>query len=431
MTCFNDIFVWDFEHQLRTPSPQSGKIHTMIYQTRLENGLLLLLEPVETSALVSFELFIPNGVLTEPIEGSGSVMDEWLRRGAGSRNAKELENAWDDFGAIRGAEIGLEGMGFSVTSLAADAAAILELLSDWVLRPHLSTDGFAPSLELAMAALDGLEDSPDELLYTRLWEAAFSSPHRRSPYGSKSGFSSLTPEFLRTDYARRCTPQGAILACSGNLEWTHLLEMVQQHFLNWTGNTVETPEVIWNQSFTCFEPRDTAQTQIGMIMPLVAFAQTGYYESRFALEILGGGNSNRLFNEVREKRGLVYGIHAGSSFVRGTGTLEIFASCTPNHTEETINVIREELEKWHQGASLEEFTRAKIGIETGLALSLESIGARAGSCLRDAQLLGYARSIEEVQAKLQKVSLNSLNTWLQTLDFKHLRTFVLGADVRI
>ena len=402
----------------------------MIFHSLLENGLLLLLEPVESSKLVSFELFVPNGALTENISGSGSVMDEWLRRGAGSRNAKELENAWDELGAIRGAEIGLEGMEFSVTCLAPDAASALELLSDWVLRPHLSDDGFAPSLELAMAALDSLEDSPDELLYARLWEAAFRSPHQRSPYGTKAGFSSLTPEFLRLDYDQRCTPKGAILACSGVLQSAELLEMVQQHFGGWSGDGLEVPEVIWNSPFTRFEARDTAQTQIGMIMPLIPFAQDGYYESRFALEILGGGNSNRLFNEVREKRGLVYGIHAGSSFVRGAGTLEIFASCTPNHTEETIVVILSELEKWREGVSQEEFARAKVGIQTGLAMSLESIGARAASCLRDAQLLGRARGITEIQAGLQKVTLESLNAWLQTLDFKQLRTFVLGADVQ-
>jgi predicted Zn-dependent peptidase len=402
----------------------------MIDQFRLENGLLLLLEPVETSALIAFELFVPNGVLTENLAGTGSVLDEWLRRGAGTRDAKTFENAWDDLGAIRGAEIGLEGMEFSVTCLAADAALALELLSDWVLRPHLSADGFAPSLELAIAALDGLEDSPDELLYARLWEAAFSSPHKRSPYGTKAGFSSLTPELLRLDYARRCTPKGAILACSGALEWLGLLELVQQHFGTWSGDELPVPEVVWNPPFTRFEARDTAQTQIGLIMPLLAFGETGYYESRFALEILGGGNSNRLFNEVREKRGLVYGIHAGSSFVRGAGTLEVFASCTPNHTQETIAVIRSELEAWREGVSADEFTRAKVGIETGLAMSLESIGARAAACLRDAQLIGRVRGIEEIQAGLQKVSLESLNTWLQSLDFTQLRTFVLGADVR-
>ncbi len=400
----------------------------MILQTKLENGLSLLLEPVATSELICFELSVPCGALTEPMAGSSSLLEEWLRRGAGRRNARAFEDAWDDLGAIRGSEVGLEGMAWSVTCLAKDAALSLELLSDWVLHPRLDTEGFAPSLELAVAALEGLEDSPDELLYARLWNAALVSPHGRSPYGNKAGFASLTPDLVRADYQKRCTPIGAILAVSGAVEWAGLLELVQRLFGNWCGIALPSPEVKWNPPFTTFEARETAQTQIGMMMPLVGFAQSGYYESRFALEILGGGNSNRLFNEVREQRGLVYGIHAGSSFMRGAGTLEVFASCTPSRTAETIAVIVQELERWRTGITAEEFNRAAVGIETGLAMSLESIGARAAALLRDTQLLGRVRGLEEVQAGLKAVTLEAVNAWLEQLDFKALRIFVLGLD---
>ncbi len=401
----------------------------MIFQTKLENGLAVLLEPVATSELICFELFVPCGALTEPVAGCSSLLEEWLRRGAGTRNAKALEDAWDDLGAIRGSEVGLEGMDWSVTCLAKDAAAALELLSDWVLHPQLNTDGFAPSLELAVAALEGLEDAPDELLYARLWQAALASPHGRSPYGHKTGFSSLTPDLARADYQNRCTPVGAILAVSGAIKWDKLLEMVQKFFGNWFGIALETPEVVWNAPLTTFETRETAQTQIGMMMPLVTFAQSGYYESRFALEILGGGNSNRLFNEVREQRGLVYGIHAGSSFMRGAGTLEIFASCTPSRTTQTLAVITQELERWRTGITLQEFNRASVGIETGLAMSFESIGARAAALMRDTQLLGRVRGLEEVQAGLKAVTLDAVNVWLEQLDFKQLQIFVLGMDL--
>ncbi len=401
----------------------------MIFQTKLENGLTIVLEPVLTSSLIAFELFIPNGALTEPILGASSVLEEWLRRGAGTRDARALEDAWDDLGAIRGTEVGLEGMEFSVTCLARDAAAALALLADLVLRPHFAQTEFAPSLELAISALQGLEDAPDELLYARLWKAAFASPHGRSPYGHAEGFSRLTPDLLRADYAQRCTPHGAILAVSGAIEWSALLEFVKQHFAMWQGEILPNPEVIWNAPFTQFEARETAQTQIGMMMPLMPFTGKGYYESRFALEVLGGGNSNRLFNEVREQRGLVYGIHAGSSFVKNAGTLEVFASCTPAKAAQTIAVIQAELEIWQQGINADELARAKVGIETGLAMSSESVGARAASGLRDMQLIGRLRSLEEVETGLAVVTLEGINAWLQTLDFSQLRTYSLGADV--
>jgi predicted Zn-dependent peptidase len=402
----------------------------MIYQTQLENGLALLLEPVLDSALVSFEMFVPLGALTETVLGCSSLQEEWLRRGAGGRSAMEFEDAWDAFGIIRSSEVGLEGLSFSITCLAVDAATALELLADWVLRPNLEDHEFMPSLELARAALNGLEDAPDEILYSRLWQHAFSSPHRRSPYGTVNGFLALNPKLARDDYKKRCTPHGAILTASGALEWQVLHDWVRVLFGAWTGAPNHLPQIAWNPAQTIFEPRDTAQTQIGKIMPLMPFASAGYYESRFALEVLGGGNSSRLFFEVREQRGLVYGIHAGNSFVRGAGMLEVFASCTPQHTTQTLEVIDSELLRWKQGITQAEFERAQVGIETNLAMSLESVGARAASLMRDMQLLGRPRTLEEIENGLASVRLNDVNAWLKHLEFSQMHTYSLGVRLQ-
>jgi predicted Zn-dependent peptidase len=401
----------------------------MIHQTQLKNGLALLLEPVLDSALVSFEMFVPLGALTETISGCSSLQEEWLRRGAGGRSAKDFEDAWDEFGIIHNSEVGLEGLTLSITCLAVDAPKALGLLADWVLRPNFAEDEFMPSLELARAALHSLEDSPDEILYARLWRCAFSGPHGRSPYGTANGFLTLHPQFVRDDYNKRCTPQGAILSASGALEWIELLELTEKFFGQWYGVPVESPPVIWNPAQTNFEHRDTAQTQIGKIMPIMPFATSGYYESRFALEVLGGGNSSRLFFEVREQRGLVYGIHAGNSFVRGAGMLEVFASCTPQHTTQTLEVIDAELWRWKKGITQAEFERARIGIETNLAMSHESVGARAASLLRDVQLLGRPRTLQEIERGLTQVGLRDVNAWLEQLDLSMMHTYSLGVQL--
>ncbi len=400
----------------------------MIQHTRLENGLTLILEPVPSSELISIECFVPCGALTEPVLGCSSVLEEWARRGTANRSAEATEDAWDDLGAVRGSEVGLEGTEWGVTCLAADGMAALELLHDWILQPNL-TQGFETSLELAKAALLGLEDSPDELLNARLWKQALSSSHGRSPYGTLEGLEALNADLVRADYKQRCTPQGAILSVSGAISWEMLLEQVRRLFGAWRGQTFNPLEVRWNPPSQRFEARDTAQSQIGMLMPLMPFATAGYYESRFALEILGGGNFNRLFQELREDHGLVYGVHAGSSFMQGAGTLEVFASCTPNHAEETVERIHQQLEQWKKGVSAEELSRARVGINTSLAMSLESVGARAAINLRDQHLLGFVREPKQIQAQLDAVSIEQVNAWLSSLDFTALHTFVLGAEI--
>ncbi|MFN3266909.1 MAG: M16 family metallopeptidase [Deinococcales bacterium] len=403
----------------------------MVQHTRLENGLALLLEPVPSSALVCFELLVPLGSVNEPIAGCSSVQEEWLGRGAAGKSAKEIEDAWDERGILRSSEVGLESLELSVTCLAQDADYALGLLADWVLRPNFCTQDFPPALELAKAALESLEDTPDEILVQRLWDSAFQSPHRRSPYGNREGFAALQPEQVRQDYFRRATPQGSILAASGALRWEDFFRLAQTRFRAWRGKAPELHEVVWNPARSVFEPRDTAQTQIGMIMPIMPYMAEGYFASRFALEVLGGGNSSRLFYEVREKRGLVYGIHASNSFMRGAGTLDIFASCTPSHTRETLHVIYSELERWKAGISQAEFERAKVCIESNLALSSESVGARAAALMRDQHLLERARSQSEVEQGLAHIRLDDVNAWLAALDLNRLHTCVLGVEVAL
>jgi predicted Zn-dependent peptidase len=407
-----------------------GKIRTMIHSQHLENGLHVLLEPAPTSKLVSVELHVPSGALTEPEShlGISSVLEEWLWRGAGERDARALEDAWDTLGAQRGSELTLEGMGFSAACLLGDAGAMLELLADVVMRPKLADDGFAPSLDLARAALVSLDDAPDELLYQRLWRAAFENEFGRSPYGSQMGFSSMSPALVRDYQARTFTPHGSVLAVSGALEWAALLELVAGTFGDWRGEKLELPQPVWSAPFQKGEARDTAQTQIGGMMPITKFCEAGYYESRFACEVLGGGNSNRLFNEIREVRGLVYGVHAGSTYMPGLATLEVFASCTPARASETLQVMREEMRRWTKGITEDEFERARVSLLTNLAMSEESTSARAASLLRDARLLGRAREVEEVRAGLESVTLEGINAWLESVAVEDLRVFVLGAE---
>ncbi len=400
----------------------------MIHSALLENGLYVLFEPAPASKLVSVELHVPAGAMVEPESQLGitSVLEEWLWRGAGERDARALENAWDALGAQRGSEVTLEGTGFSAACLQGDTGAMLELLADVVLRPKLESDGFEASLDLAQAALTSLEDAPDELLYQRLWRTAFSNEFGRSPYGSNKGFSSIIPASVREYQGRTFTPQGSVLAVSGALEWAALLELVQRTFGAWRGEKLELPQPIWNAPFQQREPRDTAQTQIGAVMPITPFCAPGYYESRFACEVLGGGNANRLFNEIREARGLVYGVLAGSTYMPDLATLEVFASCTPARANETLAVMREEMQRWTQGITKDEFERTRVSLLTNLAMSEESTGARAASLLRDARLLGRAREVEEVRSGLEQVTLAGVNAWLETVRVEDLRVYILG-----
>jgi predicted Zn-dependent peptidase len=387
-------------------TPDSANTYT------LENGLIALCAPAARSAGVTIEIFIPCGALTESLPCCSSVLEEWLWRGAGAYDSRALEDALDDLGVQRESEVSVDGLLLSFACLPDDLAASLSIAADLILRPHLETADFKPVLMQATSALEGLQDAPDSLLFTALSQAYFASPHGRSPFGTINGLSKLTSRNVRADFKRRCTPHGSLIAASGRLEPDRFAALIEQHFGAWRGARVPEPAVQTRADFYQHVPFDAAQTQIGLIFPVPALDAVGYYESRIMLEALSGSQSNRLFDAVREQRGLAYSVSASAGYGRGYGTLEVYAATAPARASETLEVLRLELTKLAAGITSEEFARAQLGILTSLALFEEAPSARAAAMIRDTRLLGRVRPLEEIRDAVQSLTLEAVNAWL-------------------
>ena len=396
----------------------------------LENGLTVLSESHPQSAGVSLEVFVPAGALTEPTPGSSSVLEEWLWRGAGALSSRALEDALDDLGVRRESEVSSEGMLFSYSCLPEDVEAVLKIAADILLRPHLEEAQFEACLAQAESALEGLEDSPDQLLFTLLNDAFFASPHGRSPFGTAAGLAGLTPESVRGDWRRRFSPQGTLIAASGQVSSARFLELVEHAFSAWRGVALPEPPLEIRSGFYAHEAVSAAQTHIGLMYPSLRFVAPGYYESRFALEVLSGSQSNRLFNEVRERRGLAYSVSASTTFYKSAtavgSSLEVYAASTPERAQETLEVLGAEVQQLSEGISESEFQRTRIGILTNLALFEESSSARASTLVRDWRLLGRIRALEEIKASIEAVTLGSVNAWLRANPFMHGGIVTLG-----
>ena len=378
----------------------------------LDNGLIVLCAPNARSAGVTIELFIPCGALTEPIPGHSSVLEDWLWRGAGAYDSRALEDALDDLGVQRESEVSVDGLLLSFACLPEDLAATLSIAADLVLRPRLETADFKPVRVQATSALEGLQDAPDSLLFTALGAAYFVSPHGRSPFGTLAGLSQLTPRSVRADFKRRCTPHGSLIAASGQLEVKRFAALIDESFGAWRGAVIPEPAVQTRAAFYQHIQFDAAQTQIGLMYPVPALDALGYYESRIMLEVLSGAQDNRLFDAVREQRGLAYSVSASTGYGRGYGTLEVYAATAPARARETLEVLRLELTRLAAGITADEFARAQIGILTSLALFEEAPSARAAAMIRDTRLLGRVRPIAEIRGAIETLTLADVNAWL-------------------
>ncbi|MDZ7703713.1 MAG: pitrilysin family protein [Trueperaceae bacterium] len=400
-----------------------------IYQTQLSNGLTLVLEAMPWLPSASLKLTLPVGAATDPEgqEGSATVLHDWLSRGAGGRDSRQLSDAFDSLGVRQGGSAGRESMSFSASLLADTLPDALRLYADIVRRPELADDEFVSARTTAEQELASLDDSPTQRLFLALSRTLFTSGQGRSPYGTEAGLAALSAESVRADFGRRVSPQGAILSVAGGVTWDDLRATVEESFGDWAGDGVPIPEPSIVTGTREHIDSDTSQTQIGVAYEAVAPGDEGWYENALVNGVLSGGMGSRLFKEVREKRGLVYSVAAVGRTVRGLGYTLGYAGTTPERADETLSVLLHELERiYDEGVEADELERARTGILSSLVMQGESSGSRADTLGRDIFLFGRPRPVEQTKEAIAAITVDTLNTFLANRPRPEFTVLTLG-----
>ncbi|WP_084640418.1 M16 family metallopeptidase [Meiothermus rufus] len=394
----------------------------------LPNGLMLAVEERPWTPGVAMQLLLPVGAVNDPegMVGAAGLLEGWLWKGAGGRDARALADAFDALGVRRASSSTLEHTAFSAQFLADKLPAVLSLYADVLQRPHLREETLEPVRQVALQELAALEDQPPKKMFTALRQAVFASPHGRNPSGVKAHLETLSPQALQDEFARRYGPKGAILVLVGGVDWAQAKEAVQQAFGGWQGGLAEYPPVALQPVQAIHLEQDTAQVQIGLIYPDLPPGHPEFYTARLAAQVLSGGSSSRLFTEVREKRGLVYSVYATPNGVKGFSYLAAYAGTTPERASQTLAVLQEEIARLAQGVSQEELERSQIGLRAALVMQDESARSRAASMARDLYLLGRVRSLEEIEAQIAAVDLPRLNRYLAAHPYQNPWMATLG-----
>jgi len=373
----------------------------------LPNGMTVVGEPMPDKRVAAWAFLIPAGSATEPAgrDGITNVLEGLCYRGAGARTSRELSDALDDLGIDRGGGADSEYTTFGGATLGDYLADALTLYTDIIRRPRLPEDEWQAQRDLALQALDSLEDAPARKMFVHLRGVYFPNAYGRSPLGTRDGLHGLTLEGLRADHATRFRPDGAIVTLAGNFDFDRIVEHISALFADWQG----TPPAA-GQPVPVVEPtyqhvaQDTSQEQIGVASAGVPSDDPTIYDYRVATAILSGGMGARLFTEVREKRGLVYSVSAGAHSYRGCGFSLAYAGTTPERSQETLDVLLGELQRIAEGVSEGEVERAKVKLLSGLVMQQESSRARAAAIARDQFILGRVRSLDEITAAIHRVT---------------------------
>jgi predicted Zn-dependent peptidase len=379
-----------------------------------DNGLTVVFEPKPWLPTLSATLLLPFGSVTDPDgrEGSTNVLHEWMQRGAGSLSSRAYSDALEDLGVRRGGAAGRETSSLTMSFLASESSAVLPLLAAMVREPRLDEEEFEPSRELALQELEALDDAPTQRMFEALLARFFTSPQRRSSYGTETGLRVLSADGVRQDFAERVGPQGAILAMAGGGTWETLLGEVEEAFAGWRGAVRPTPPVAVADAARHHVQADSAQLQIGLAFPSPVPGTDEAYLFNVGLNVLSGSMGSRLFTEVREKRGLVYSVNASYRALKGFGYTLGYAGTTPERAKETLEVYVGELRRLKDGVDEAEIQRARTGILSTLVMQGDSTGATASRLASDMFHIGRPRTLDEVKARVEGVTLEALNAYL-------------------
>jgi predicted Zn-dependent peptidase len=289
-----------------------------------------------------------------------------------------------------------------------DVPLALDVLSDILSNPAFDAEELRREQSVIVQEIGAVEDAPDDLVFDRLQETAFpKQPVGRSILGTPETVRSFNPKRLRDYLARNYRAPDMIVAAAGAVEHDAVLREVESRFASFAGPAAPVPTPATFRGGSRVETRDLEQVHIALALQGVPVRDDQLYSLQVFTAVLGGGMSSRLFQEVRENRGLCYTIHAFHMPFSDTGLFALYAGTDEADAPELMRVAIEQIGDLTATLSEAEVARAKAQLKAGLLMALESSEARIGQLGR--QMLAYGRPIplEEIIAKVDAVTVES------------------------
>lgn len=405
----------------------------------LDCGMPLIVEEIPGVRSIGVAWYIPAGSATEPdhLQGLGAMWSELLLRGAGDLDSRTHADALDRLGITRGADLGALYMRLGFTMLCDRFVDALPLIVDMVRRPRMDADSIEPVRDLCLQAIDALKDDPQERASIALRERHNPPPLNRSGLGTLEGLHAITREHLIDGWRARALPGRAIFAVAGAVANAGgplgIANRLNTLLAGWSGDEpLPVRTVSPTKGSYHHIPDDSNQVQILMAHDAPAEPDAECLPERIVSSVLSGGMSARLFTEVREKRGLCYAVSESYAADRDFGQCVAYVGTTPERAQESIDVLTAELRRINGAASSgggispEEFNVALMGIKSRIVLAGESTSARAHALASDQHKLGRPRSLDEIAAAYDALTLDQVNSYLSRRNMGPLTIVTLG-----
>jgi len=379
-------------------------------RTVLPNGLTILTERMEHLRSVAMGVWIKSGSRSEPAEVTGisHFVEHMLFKGTHTRSARAIAREMDSIGGNLDAFTGKETICFNVKSLSDHVPIALDVLSDLVLHPVFAPEDLERERGVILEEIKIDEDNPDVLVHELFTQSFWKGHPLGMPIlGTNATVSSLSRNQLAGYHADCFHGGNMIFSAAGQLEHDEFVEAVASKFSALaSGSTIsEQAAPAGSARILLRNKKSLEQVQICVGVEAPPITADERYAALILNTVLGGGMSSRLFQTIREERGMAYSIYSDLSPYRDTGTLCVYAGTSSAKALEVVDLIMAEFCQLKQmPLGEEELTRAKDQVKGNILLGLESSNARMANLARQEMYFQRFYSAEQVIERILRVT---------------------------
>ncbi len=401
--------------------------------TTLPNGLRIVTDHVPEMHSIALGIWCDVGTRYEDLKYNGiaHLVEHMMFKGTQKRSALDISSQIESVGGQMNAYTSRENTAYFIHLLKDDMPLALDILSDIMQNSNFPEAELEKERQVILQEIGMSNDTPDDLVFDLYQQTAYPDQAIGAPIlGTSNIIETMPHEALAKYTAQFYTPENLVISAAGYIDHEDFVKRVEDNFsgLKSSPSPIKAPPPRYKGG-NISEIKNLEQTHIVYGFQSVGRKSEEYETALLLSTILGGGMSSRLFQEIREKRGLVYSVYSHQATYRDDGQFEIYAGTGPDSIKELMPIIKDELEKvQNNDIREEELNRAKAQIRASLLMSRESMLSRADRQAKHLFHFNELPNVEQTLKRIEEVSVDHITSLAQTIFKGRSTTAILGPD---
>ena len=380
--------------------------------TKLDNGLRVVTKSIDNFESVVLGYWVEAGAVCEDDTNNGisHFLEHMAFKGTTTRTAKQIAEAIESVGGYSNAYTSRETTAFHARVLKDDKNVAIDILSDIMQNPTFLKDELERERGVILQEISQTNDTPDDIIFDYFQKVAFpDQPMGHSILGPTNIVSKITYDDLRAYRDQYYNADNMLFCAAGNISHEEVLDYASKYFSNFSRKKTKVHDKEYEYKGGLYsDVRDLEQSHVIIGFKGIPSLSEDYYKMAIFSSILGGGMSSRLFQEVREKRGLVYSVYSFTSSYKRNGLFGIYAATSKNKLTELATVATAELLKMRDNITEKEFNRTKTQFKASLLMSQENCAAVCEQIANQTIIFGRPLRREDILARINAVTIDDI-----------------------